>query len=237
MTNPHNNTSWRRLLLQHRSGFSNWLLSADLPHKMVEAIANDLKTYLKWRLTTPSECIDFWDNRDAVRASCNDNSTYDKHFAAEAYAFTHMLERYWRTWKVLQHLTNLCLLPLGKDGIRMLDIGTGPSPIPYAVLDFYALLREFGGIHHIDLLSTQNVDVQVIEKSQGMNRFLHWFSEFSNRPGPFGAYKTDFGQLDSATDRQRLQKELRSQEFYDSVTDESYHEYSATEATLCVYNK
>lgn len=230
MSNKRNYTSWRRLLLQHRADYSSWLLSAELAHKMVEAIANDLKTYLKWRLTTPSKCIDFWNNRDAVRASCNDNSTYEKPFAAEAYAFTHMVERYWRTWNVLRHLTDMCLLPLGKNGIRMLDVGTGPGPTPYAVLDFYALLRDYGSTRNIDLFSTQKVDVQVIEQSRGMNRFLHWFSELSNRPGPYGAYKVDFGQLDSATARQRLQKELRSQEFYDPVTAESYPEYSTIEA-------
>ena len=35
-------------------------------------------------------------------------------------------------------------LPLGNEGVNILDVGTGPAPTPYAIQDFDYQLRSYG---------------------------------------------------------------------------------------------
>ena len=63
--------------------------------------------------------------------------------AACAYAWLHLLDRYVRTWLALERLVQKSSLPMGKNGVRALDVGTGPGPAAFAIHDFYAAMVEF----------------------------------------------------------------------------------------------
>jgi hypothetical protein len=222
--------SWRKALVEKASSYLEWLDSQKHPEHYLAKIANKLQTYLTATIQTPEEALCFWKTIPQVRSACNQPETYEKRFAAEAYAYVHFLDRYWRTWDVLRELTRLCALPLGKDGVRVLDIGTGPGPTPYALQDFYSLLREYGRVYGQELFIGQDLTITIVERSRNMQRFLHYFSEWSRRLGPFGADRYDFSTFDPITERKKLKKSLQSQEWYDSASDEYFLEYTPDEA-------
>jgi hypothetical protein len=92
-------------------------------------------------------------------------------------------------------------LPLGKEGVRILDVGTGPAPTPYAISDFYELLRDYGMTVGSGELAQQTTHFTIIERSAEMCRFMHHFSEFTGRSGPFGSDQSDFSLVDPAAER------------------------------------
>ena len=66
--------------------------------------------------------------------------------AESAYAWIHLPDRYVRTWLALEVLVERCLLPMGKEGVRALDVGTGPGPSAFATHDFYAAMMRYADI-------------------------------------------------------------------------------------------
>ena len=102
-----------------------------------------LSEFLIARIRSEADARDFWNTIPHVRKACNDPCTYQLPWAAEAYAYVHLLLRYCRTWAVLKHLTAKAVLPLGSQGVRVLDVGTGPAPALYAIDDFYSALDRF----------------------------------------------------------------------------------------------
>lgn len=222
--------TWRQLLVQYGSDFLAWLDVSATRLGLITSLASHLESFLCSILDTPEACEQFWSVIADVRASCNDALTFEKPYAAAAYAYVHLLDRYWRTWDVLIELVSAAALPLGKEGVRMLDVGTGPGPTPYAMSDFYQLLQTFGKDKGIEAFASQEIHVAVVERSREMTRFLHNFSEITHRPGPFGADQDDFATIDPAADRTALREYLLRQEYYDPSGDEYYTEYSPDEA-------
>ncbi len=112
----------------------------------------------------------------------------------------------------------------------ILDVGTGPAPTPYALYDYYTLLRRFGQKNNITEFAQQTTQISIAESSQAMSGFMHHFSEYSMRPGPFRADIADFADLNPAVERQKLEQHLRQQDYYDPSSDEFYDEYLPDEA-------
>jgi hypothetical protein len=195
----------------------------------LSSLATQLAGYLTRVMYSPETCEVFWNAVPLVRSACNNNETYEKPFAVEAYAFQHLLDRYWRTWEVLEELTRAAALPLGKEGVRVMDVGTGPAPTPYAIADFYRALRQFGQENAIEELAGQHVELCVVERSPAMNRFLHAFSEFANRSGPFGADVADFANLNPPQERESFRQFLSRSEYYDPETKEYVSQYAPEE--------
>jgi hypothetical protein len=119
---------------------------------------------------------------------------------------------------------------MGSEGVRILDVGTGPAPVPYAVQDFYASLRTFGRLTENDSLARQDVDVEIIESSEPMNSFVHHFSQISERPGPFRPQWTDFANVDLTRERNEARDALLRMSYYDPLTRVESSEYSSEEA-------
>lgn len=222
--------TWRQLILQHGPAFLDWLSETDAQSKALSKLAIDLEEFLKRNLQDLESCQYFWNAIPLVRLACNINKTYEMPLAAEAYAYVHMLDRYWRTWDVLIELTRKGVLPAGLRGVDVLDVGTGPAPTPYALYDYYTLLRRFGRKNNIIEFAQQTTQISIAESSQAMSRFMHHFSEYSIRPGPFRADIADFADLNPAAKRQKLEQHLRQQDYYDPSSDEFYSEYLPDEA-------
>lgn len=222
--------TWRPLVLQHGSSFIDWLNASNARLKALSNLANKLETFLIGGLQSPQDCVSFWNVIPLIRAACNFNETYELPLAVEAYAYVHLLDRYWRTWDALIELTKKGALPAGTEGVRVLDVGTGPAPTPYAIQDYYSLLREYGQEKEIFELTKQETHFSIVESSASMRRFMHLFSEHCLRPGPFGADITDFVKINPSLERKELQRHLRNEEYYDASDDEYYSEYSLEEA-------
>jgi len=226
--------SWRHILLTDGARFLTWINETDARIKKLQLIADELELYLKSVLRTREICIAFWNAILNVRNACNDIKTYEKPLAAEAYAYVHFLDRYWRTWDVLLELTEIGALPLGIEGIRILDIGAGPAPTAYAINDFYGLLREFGNDEGIASLHCQETEVNIIESNPSMCHFIHHFSECTRRCVPFHAHKKDFALVDPVSERASLKRELQRKEYYDGSVNEYFDEYFPEEVNEIV---
>jgi len=153
-------------------------------------------------------------NFSTVLSKC-DNDIYHTFPVAVAYAHIHLLERYRRFWKILLEMLNHNCLPMRSNGVEVLDIGTGPAPVLYAIADFYDHLDSFITQRKLDHLKTGPPRLYAIEKSIDMARLINVLSEISGRKGPFGPIVDDFTGLN--LDEQRDKWDY---EYIEKVADE-----------------
>ncbi len=217
-------TTWRQILKQKGPGFLEWLSKAQAQRNMLTRISDQLQRYLIATVCSSEDAITFWKTIPIVRAACNDQATYEKPFSAECYAYVHFLERYRRMWAVLKHLTYLSVLPLGQEGVRTLDIGTGPAPVLFAIDDFYSSLREYAEKKEINELIIPPPALDSVELSSSMAQFLHHFAESCGRCGPFSPTFRDFSSLNLAATRQEYFTRWKSESYWDPET-EQFEEY------------
>lgn len=112
-----------------------------------------------------------------------DHITYEEPGTAEAYALLHFLDRYHRFQLIFESLQRNKLMPMRSDGVKILDVGTGPGPSMYAVSDFYsnALPKRpnKAQIHEQPAFS-----IDYVERSHEFRNWLHQFTEFANYYSP-----------------------------------------------------
>ena len=164
--------------LQRREGpdFLRWLDETQALRAGFRALANGLLAVLKDQVQTKEQVRELWAAVPAVLSRCNDLNTYSLPGASLAYAWLHLPERYVRTWQALELLVEHCLLPMGKQGVRALDVGTGPGPSAFATHDFYAAMTnyaELSGNGHWN----QPPNLTCVESSVPMNSFRHQLAE------------------------------------------------------------
>lgn len=217
--------TWRQVLKRHSAAFFAWLAETDREYSLIDGLATKLSTFLIARIGTPFDARHFWNTIPEVRRACNNPSTYDLPWAAEAYAFVHLLERYRRTWAVLKHLTSTAVLPLAAFGVRVLDIGAGPAPALYAIDDYYAAIGEFAQVAGIKELSFPGATLDCIEYSAAMAQFMRTFSEHCRRRGPFGPTVADFTNLDFAEERAFEYRNYRFDTYWDSHSNREEEMY------------
>lgn len=221
--------TWRQLLNQHGNLFLRWLRESGRAQQQLRQTADQLAGFLidsfsrlvqEW----PEAPIQFWNLIPDVRSCCSDVRTFEKPLAAEAYAYVHLLERYRRTWRTLEYLSKVAVLPLGSQGVRVLDIGTGPAPALYAIADFYSALTDFAKECNVPELKLPPPQLACVEQSQSMIHFFHRFSEYSMRPGPFSPLETDFTNLELASRRAWYKQQNEVEEYWDDETGQ-YEEF------------
>ena len=196
------NTSWRQTLKNHSDSFLDWLIETNYEYNALDFLANRLSQFLISNIRTEADAREFWDTVPYVLSACNECFTYQLPWVAEAFAFEHFLVRYCRTWSALKHLTSEFVLPLGVQGVRVLDIGTGPAPTLFAISDFYTALKMFAHEAGIQRLFLPSPELNCIEKSHQMNDFVHYFSEYCRTKEPVEVVTNDFANLDFHSHRQ-----------------------------------
>jgi hypothetical protein len=184
--------TWRRLLIEHGPAFLRWLSTSGREEMALDRVSTCLSGFLIGAIEQvaaewPNAAVEFWNRIPDVRACCSTPEIFEQPFAVEAYAYVHFLERYRRTWAALRYLTDVAALPLAINGVRTLDVGAGPAPALYAIDDYYGALKDFAAASEIEPLMVPLPKLNIIERSQRMNWFVHRFSEFCGRRGPFGA--------------------------------------------------
>lgn len=226
--------TWRQILKRHSGKYLLWLKKGDIEFKYLDRLATQLTDFLIYSIRNEDDARCFWDTIPEVRAACNDPATYELPFASLAYAYVHLLQRYSRTWAVFRHLTETSVLPLGGQGIRALDVGTGPAPALYAIDDFYKTVHEFAKLAHIPELTIPEATLDCIENSKSMTNFIHHFSEFCSRRGPFGQTFADFSGIDFQAERALQFRNFEYETYWDDSTqqyEEWYDPISASELT------
>lgn len=217
-------SSPRWTALQRREGpaFLRWLDDGHVLEKGFCAMASALRAVLQSEVHTCGDARKVWSAVPAVLNRCNKSATYALAGAAPAYAWLHLLDRYVRTWWGLRLLVKRRLLPMGKEGVRVLDVGTGPGPSAFATHDFYATMVKFADTTGKEDWR-QPPTVTCVESSDSMNRLRHHLAEILHVQGApksvldMCGYITDFESIHPRREREKMNKALRNA--YDDYLD------------------
>ena len=167
---------WTGLLKREGSDFLAWARDERVLSLKFDVLSKALSSLLRERVRTPEEAHDVWEAVPAVLRRCNEQATYEKPGAACAYAWLYLLERYVRTWLALERLVQRNCLPMGKNGVRALDVGTGPGPAAFAIHDFYAAMVEFSEVTD-NPKWRQPPHLTCVEFDGSTNHFRHQLAE------------------------------------------------------------
>ena len=218
--------------LQRREGdtFLNWLHREQRLQKRFDALAIALRETLQKQVQTASDAQAVWQAAPAVLSKCNDPTTYTLRNAEIAYSWLHLLDRYVRTWLALEHVLRDRLLPMGRYGARVLDVGTGPGPSAFATHDFYTAMEDYARI--VNSASwRQPPNVTCVEPAPGMNHIRHDIAERlalihgSQSILAMTGELHDFSTILPTQERRQLEDSLRNQ--YDEYYDEERQEWHA----------
>ena len=221
---------WTELQRREGDAFLNWLHREQRLQKGFNALAIALRETLQEHVRTSSDAHAVWHAAPAVLRKCNDPITYTLRNAEIAYAWLHLMDRYVRTWLALEHVLRDHLLPMGRYGVRVLDVGTGPGPSAFATHDFYTAMEAYA--RFVNAVSwRQPPNVTCVEPAPGMNHIRHDIAErLALRHGSQsvlgitgGLY--DFSTILPAQERRQLEYSLRNQ--YDEYYDEERQEWHA----------
>ena len=216
--------------LQRREGaaFLHWLQREQRLDKGFDALAVALRATLDELVRTASDARAAWHVAPAVLRHCNDPKMHSIPQAGTAYAWLHMLDRYVRTWLALEHLVRGRLLPMGRFGIRALDVGTGPGPSAFATHDFFAAMEDYARTT-ASAHWKQPPEITCVDPR--MNRIRHLVAErlaITGAPHSILAMTgglDDFGSLFPTRERKKLENNLRNQ--YDEYFNEHRGEWDA----------
>ena len=221
---------WAELQRRERHAFRRWLHSEQRIRKGFDALATALRTTLTEHVPTASEARDVWHAAAAVLCNCNDPATYSMQHAEIAYAWLHLLERYVRTWLALEQLLQRGLLPMGRYGVRVLDVGTGPGPSAFATHDFYAAMEDYARITNAASWQ-QTPYITCVERAPAMNHIRHAIAEHLASKGAPRSVLGMAGGLDDFSDilptQERRQLQSRLQNQYDEYYDDRREEWHA----------
>ena len=210
---------WTGLQQHEGSDFLAWLYVNRRLSLRFEALAAALWSLLTATVRTAEDAQAVWTAVPAVLGYCNDQRTYQLPGAAPAYAWIHLLDRYIRTWSALERLVEMHCLPMGKYGIRALDVGTGPGPSAFAIDDFYTTMSEFSELKCRPKWR-QPPEITCVELDRDANHFRHLLAEIlfeknhrkSTSVLSMCSALLDFGQLNPTRERRQYMQSLRWEE-------------------------
>ena len=211
---PHG--GWTGLQRREGGALLDWLQREQRLNKGFDALAIALRATLDDLIRTAADARAVWRAAPAVLRNCNDPETYSIPQAETAYAWLHMLDRYVRTWLALEHLVRTRLLPMGKFGVRALDVGTGPGPSAFATHDFLAAMEDYARTT-ASAHWKQPPEITCVECAPAMNHIRHLVAE---RLAITGAPRSvlaltgglrDFAGLYPTRERKQLENSLRNQ--------------------------
>lgn len=143
-------------------------------------LISELERYLLRSLRDMQCATEFLARMPDIYGSCNED-IYQRPMVAEAYAYVHMISRYCTWWDVFARLLYAGWLPMRESGLRAMDVGAGPGPATYALLDFSrAVVRAVSELEEesdLRALITPRPQVVMVEASSAMSHFVHLFSE------------------------------------------------------------
>ena len=233
--------SWTSLLRSEGADFLSWVKGQRILSTKFDALATALSSLLKDSVRTAEQAPAVWLAVPKVLSHCNEKATYKMDGAACAYAWLHLLDRYVRTWFALEILVEKNCLPMGKNGVRALDVGTGPGPSAFAIHDFYASMIQFSQTRN-DSRWRQPLHVTCVESDDNTKHLRHLLAEILFEQGERESEGVlamchnlrDFGKLEPTRERKETFQGLRNAEetYFDEVRGQSTSDllYLAEEA-------
>ena len=220
---------WTSLQRQEGSDFLAWVDERQMLQRKFDTLAAALRMLLHRKVHTTEEALNVWRAVPAVMGRCNEQQSYGETGAPTAYAWLHLLDRYVRTWLALERLVKENCLPMGKYGIGVLDVGTGPGPSAFAIHDFYNATVEYSEIRG-NPRWRQPAELTCVELDAGTNSLRHHltetlFAELRQESGSGIAICSalpDFGKILPTQERRQTFQALRNEEgeYYDETRNE-----------------
>ena len=219
---------WTSLLKQDGPDFLAWVRDEQMLSRRLDILAAALSSLLHGWIRTPEEAHDVWMAVPEVLGRCNEQATYERPGAASAYAWLHLLDRYVRTWLALERLVQSACLPMGRDGVRVLEVGTGPGPAAFGIHDFYVTMVQYSEVRNKPKWR-QPSDVTCMEIDPSTNRFRHQLAEVlfqhtqmeSKNVLSMCSALGDFRNFEPVQERKRFFEILRTDEYkyYDDASE------------------
>lgn len=123
--------------------FIAWLSENKVLRSTITIHAKVITQFLLNEIHTEIAARKFWRGvRRSLSHKCPD-TMHEDWGTVRAYVWLHFLERYARTWSALEYLVKECRLPMGRYGVKALDVGAALGPSAFAMHDFYAAMMEF----------------------------------------------------------------------------------------------
>lgn len=173
----HSAQTWRGLQQREGHVFLAWLREGRILTRRVELYSNVVSTLLLAEITTGADAREVWAGAGQALSHSDSYTVEQGRRVVHAYAWLHFLERYVRTWKALEFLLEQWCLPMGKRGVRALDVGAGLGPAAFAIHDFYVATVEFADKTGHPTWR-QPVEVTCVENASGFNALRHHIAEF-----------------------------------------------------------
>jgi hypothetical protein len=159
--------------------FYLWLSKGNGLKERFQLLANSLQRFLcEKTIINKDKAEQFLTCVPAVFEKCDDRATYELPLSAEAYAYVHLLHRYYRYILTYKHLIENGYMKEQLQNLQYLDIGTGPAPAIFALSDIVSLYRIYKNepTNHL----SPNREYDYVEASNAFRGFLHHFTEYAN---------------------------------------------------------
>ena len=224
---------WAKLMAEEGPDFIAWLSKNCVLRGKITIAARVISQLLVAEIDTEIAAREFWHGVPrALSHKCPE--TMHEHWGiVRAYTWLHFLERYARTWSALEYLVEEFRLPMGRHGVKTLDVGAGLGPAAFAIHDFYAAMLEFA--KETDRPKwRQPPDITCVERATGFNamRGQLWEMAYSVSLGdwPCGSSRwnnlTDFKEIRPKQERADEFERLRWSDitYWDEIREEETSE-------------
>ena len=226
------------MMAEEGTDFIAWLGGNSVLRHSISIPASVISQLLLAEIDTEIAARKFW--HGVPRALSHESpETMDEDWGiVRAYAWLHFLERYARTWSALQYLVEECRLPMGRDGVKTLDVGAGLGPVAFAIHDFYAAMMEFA-VETDHPKWHQPPDITCVERATGFSAMRSQLWEMAHLvtrgywPSGLSGWNnlTDFKEIRPNQERADEFARLRGADitYWDEVREEEESELLYTE--------
>ena len=203
---------WSKLMADEGPDFIAWLADNSVLRNKITIHAKAISQLISAEIDTEIAGREFWHGVPrALSHECPDTMHEDWGIVL-AYAWLHFLERYARTWSALVYLVEEYRLPMGRYGVRALDVGAGQGPVAFAIHDFYVAMMEFAEERNQPNWH-QPPDITCLERATGFNvmRSRLWECAYSVSGGD---WPSELSRWNNLTEFKEIRpKQERADEF------------------------
>ena len=178
---------WAKVMAEEGPDFIAWLGGDSVLRGKITITARAISQLLLAEIDTEIAARKFWHGVPRALSHESPETMHEDWGIVRVYVWLHFLERYARTWSALKYLVEECRLPMGRDGVKTLDVGAGLGPVAFAIHDFYAAMLEFAEVTDHPKWH-QPPDITCVEPATGFNamRTLLWEMAYSGFSGEIG---------------------------------------------------
>ena len=134
---------WAKVMIEEGPDFIAWLGENSVLRRKITIHAGVISQLLLADIDTEIAARKFWQGVPRALSHESPEAMHKDWGIVRAYAWLHFLERYARTWSALVYLVEEYRLPMGRYGVKTLDVGAGLGPVAFAIHDFYAAMLAF----------------------------------------------------------------------------------------------